>query len=411
MSKNIVLGVGVVLVLCVGVGANGGAQTTGEGGKQAQRVEGIQAQELGDYGRIVVLHLGKPGGYFDRMTGKPVLGLENKFLFGFSEGLCPVWDFGAHQDGYIDRRGNYAFPPRFAGVLPFSEGRAVVDAGDAGYGVIDKQGEWVAPAGKYEAFGSYSDGLCAFRTGDRWGFLDRDGKAALKARYTSVFEDLAPEFHDGLALMGEGNIGRCYIDTKGRKLALPKGVEAFGPFSEGLASVLPTPTPGAIWKEAASGKKGHEGKSGFGFISRAGKMVIEMQFASAGDFSEGLAAASLNDGRFVYDPDSGYDLGKPRVAKGGAPRWGFIDGTGKVAIPMDYEMVGPFKEGLARVMKDGKWGYIDRMGKMAIAPELVMAWDFKDGLAKVLLADKTYGFVDMTGKMIIRTGVEKELRW
>ena len=31
----------------------------------------------------------------------------------------------------------------------------------------------------------------------------------------------------------------------------------------------------------------------------------------------------------------------------------------KVIIPLEYEEVGNFSEGLAAVRKDGKWGYIN----------------------------------------------------
>lgn len=49
-------------------------------------------------------------------------------------------------------------------------------------------------------------------------------------------------------------------------------------------------------------------------------------------------------------------------------RGGFIDRTGKVVIPLCFEKVGDFSEGLARFERDGNWGYIDRTGKYVWTP-------------------------------------------
>ena len=39
-------------------------------------------------------------------------------------------------------------------------------------------------------------------------------------------------------------------------------------------------------------------------------------------------------------------------------RWGFIDRTGKEAVPLIFEEVRGFCEGLASVKLYGKWGFI-----------------------------------------------------
>jgi hypothetical protein len=53
--------------------------------------------------------------------------------------------------------------------------------------------------------------------------------------------------------------------------------------------------------------------------------------------------------------------------------WGFVDKTGKLVIPMEYDISSGlfqsgtkkgFQDGLARVKKDKQWGFIDNTGKV-----------------------------------------------
>src|ERR1051326_9062601 len=129
----------------------------------------------------------------------------------------------------------------------------------------------------------------------------------------------------------------------------------------------------------------------WGYIDRSGKIVIEPRFESAGEFSEGLAVASLEE------------------------RSGFIDTSGKIVIEPKYPVARPFSEGLARVQVsgepysyEGQWGFIDRTGQMVIAARFGKlegvseeAYDFHDGLAMIQSGGLT-GFIDKKGNTVIR---------
>ena len=95
-------------------------------------------------------------------------------------------------------------------------------------------------------------------------------------------------------------------------------------------------------------------------------------------------------------------------------KWGFIDKTGKLAIPLQFDWAaGPwvtgtwgFSDGLAPVQQGKKWGFIDKNGKMVIPPRYNGALKFSEGLAAVLLGEEDaetepWGFIDKTGKMVI----------
>src|SRR6266436_2430557 len=91
-----------------------------------------------------------------------------------------------------------------------------------------------------------------------------------------------------------------------------------------------------------------EKESKFGFIDRAGKVVIPMQFDDARDFHEGLALVKTGEKKQ------------------------FIDTSGRVVIEVNYDIVHDFFEGVAVVnigerrngigliANPGKWGYIDK---------------------------------------------------
>ncbi len=88
-------------------------------------------------------------------------------------------------------------------------------------------------------------------------------------------------------------------------------------------------------------------------------------------------------------------------------RGGFIDQTGKIRIPLCFDDVGDFSEGLARFERDGVWGYLDESGNVVIEPQFPWAEDFSEGLAKVQITgtvlgyDGKWGFIDKTGKIVI----------
>src|SRR5579862_743776 len=69
-------------------------------------------------------------------------------------------------------------------------------------------------------------------------------------------------------------------------------------------------------------------------------------------------------------------------------RYGFIDHSGKMVIPPQFDQATEFSEGLAAVQSGGKWGYIDSKGRLNIAPQFDLADPFSDGLALVGLGGK-----------------------
>jgi hypothetical protein len=103
-------------------------------------------------------------------------------------------------------------------------------------------------------------------------------------------------------------------------------------------------------------------------------------------------------------------------------KWGFINADDDVAIPLQYDAVRNYEEGMAAVnkgatvnsfgmMQGGKWGFANAAGKEMIALKYDDAGDFSEGLAPVNIGGKPdaiglitggkWEFVDKTGKEVI----------
>lgn len=93
-------------------------------------------------------------------------------------------------------------------------------------------------------------------------------------------------------------------------------------------------------------------------------------------------------------------------------RAGFIDRAGKIVIPLCFDKVGSFSEGLARFERDGNWGYINANGTVVIGPRFPWAKEFHEGLAKVQVTGRSldyhglWGFIDKTGKIVVAPDYE-----
>lgn len=82
---------------------------------------------------------------------------------------------------------------------------------------------------------------------------------------------------------------------------------------------------------------------------------------------------------------------------------GYIDRTGKIAIPLQFGEAYDFSEGLARVVVDGRFGFVNKAGKIVIEPQFGAALDFTEGLAPVTGSYGKWGYTDKSGKMVIAT--------
>lgn len=336
-----------------------------------------------------------------------------------------LWPVEQHKNwGYMDKTGRLVIPCKFGYAEDFSEGLAGVEI-KGKFGYIDKTGKFVIPP-RFHWGKSFSEGLAVavIRRFDRngkvtfnkFGYIDRSGKMVIQPRGVES-EKWLSNFSEGLACVmqddksGDMKIG--YIDKTGRQVIPPQYEDAF-PFREGLAAVT------------VAGK--------FGYIDRTGKMVIPPQFETVGPFCEGLAYAETGEKRGFIDKSGqmvikgeefvwarGFSEGLA-PAQGKNDKYGYIDKTGKFAIPPQFDRVGDFSEGLAAVMpvKNAPWpgnlAYINQKGEIVIKsmsnfPNSPMKAEFDlhnyrfcGGVARVSLGktedEDAVGYINQEGKFI-----------
>lgn len=82
-------------------------------------------------------------------------------------------------------------------------------------------------------------------------------------------------------------------------------------------------------------------------------------------------------------------------------KWGFADLSGNVVVPCEWEDVGIFFEGFAKVMnKHGKWGFINRTGKVICPCQWMYVVGFCDGYGHVEDEKHKWWNIDETGQVV-----------
>ena len=269
--------------------------------------------------------------------------------------------------GYIDRTGKIVVAPSFRFASDFMDGLGQVQTADGKIAYVDVTGH-IAFSMSLDLdgigrIGDFNEGLAAVKVAGRYGFMNHSGKMVIAPRF-----DDAGRFSGGLGSVEvDGKLG--FIDRSGKVVIEPAFKAAQG-FSEGLSSVQ---TMDLKW----------------GFIDTEGHWAIRPEFDYAGDFNGGLAA----------------------VVTGG--KLGFVDKTGKIVIPLEFEGTSfgkytYFSEGLAAVCVrrsvSDKWGYVDARGAMVVQPQFYYAAPFSEGRALVAVGDfpnVKWGFIDKTGALVI----------
>lgn len=115
----------------------------------------------------------------------------------------------------------------------------------------------------------------------------------------------------------------------------------------------------------------------FGFIDTSGAVVVPLQFEKAGDFSNGYAAAFKED------------------------KWGFINTSGEWVIQPTYDRVKAFNSGYALVLKDDQWRYIDASEKELTTPVLEKYYDFDVNGFSFYRIEGKVGLMNTEGKVFL----------
>jgi hypothetical protein len=132
-----------------------------------------------------------------------------------------------------------------------------------------------------------------------------------------------------------------------------------------------------------------------------GEIVIQPQFASVGDFEDGMAEYSTrpSDAPLFVPGDNADEPLKFNFTKDLS---GFITSTGKILPPV-YKSAYYFREGVSPVeAENGRWGVIDKQGKWTIEPIYEYLSNFSNGLAYFQKTEKgKFGYINQKGEVVI----------
>ncbi|WP_446787109.1 WG repeat-containing protein [Macellibacteroides fermentans] len=241
----------------------------------------------------------------------------------YSEGLAVARN---GKSGYVDTNENVVIDYQFDQAWPFKNGFAKVMM-NGKFGFVDKAGN-IRVECKYDRVGEFSEGLAAVSLGGKWGYVDTNGNPI-----TGFIYDDARPFSDGMAVVcindSSQQMTRAatygYIDKSGN-LIIPIKYKVAGNFSEGLAAVCNT------------------NKLESYYIDKKGNKVIDKGFTDAGEFSEGYAYVSYNWN------DTRTQL------------YGFINRAGELVVSYEYDNATCFYDGKALVKK-GNAAYVLEVSK------------------------------------------------
>lgn len=87
-------------------------------------------------------------------------------------------------------------------------------------------------------------------------------------------------------------------------------------------------------------------------------------------------------------------------------RFGFVDANGDLRIANRYDSIKPFSEGYAAIKLLGKWGFIDKMEKIRVQPRYAEVGKFQNGLA-VIKTEGSYGLVNKQDKLVLKPAYDR----
>ena len=162
----------------------------------------------------------------------------------------------------------------------------------------------------------------------------------------------------------------CAIDVKNRYY--PKFTYVSEVESSGLRCVA--------WIYKRSFKRWGQRK--FGYVRHGKKRPERFFYDGADDYYNGLARV------FIYTEG---------LLKG---KYGYVDTDGKPVVPIEFDEVGDWVEGMVKVKKGSRYGFYNELGELIVPIKYDDVEDYHNGFAAVRINQKK-GLINKNGKEII----------
>ena len=316
--------------------------------------------------------------------------------------LVPFLDGSAM--GFADSAGNIVIAAQYEDVSTFRNGLATVRL-NGKYGLINKAGKEILPP-EYTSISDYACGVMWLGTEEGYFLINSEGKRVLPDTYENAFAFTASQ--DRIPIEKDGKI--AFFDTDGNQIT-DHSYDRVGRYFEGVAPVL-----------SLGGDD-----EGWGILDINGELIVPHIYRKLFPFKHGLGVASLVDANmherygvidpngevvipFVYGLISGTGSEGYFVARKYGEREAktemltnkslIIGHDGKVRAELDVRLWDEFSEGLVVAESKGKFGYVDTTGAVVIPFNFEWACPFQEGLAWAK-GGEYYGFIDHSGQFVI----------
>lgn len=236
-----------------------------------------------------------------------------------------------------------------------------------------------------ENYYDFSNGFAAIKTDSLWSFYDEKGVAHFRNMQLIGAENFAD---NGLALV-QTQSGYGFMNKAGKMIVPPIYSSGYGYDFSNLALV--------------------EKNNKWGVLDAQGKLIIPIEFDGIQSLGAGIAVLKENSYAFYTNAGkqitgfdyNGYGRANYDVVNISSDAgWSFLDKYGNVSSPQYYDEIGFYAEGRIGFIRNGKMGYVNSKGLEVIPPIYESGDEFSEGLAAVQ-KDGLWGYIDTTGAVVI----------
>jgi len=244
------------------------------------------------------------------------------------------------------------------------------------FGVINKHFFWTRKDNTYGIYSSVGEKVqpCKFSS---FFIYEEKKKVSL-----SDFAKLDRRKHPDLYAVVSGKVGT--LDSENFTTKLPCAYDYLSDFATRMKITNGVLTEQRLAVCRLNGK--------YGIVNSEGKQIQPMGFDELrNDVSDPLS-------KELPDMGSARDL-HVRIGD----KWGVLTAYGEQLAEVKFDSVGVFHDGLAVVKAAERYGYIDRSGAIVIPIQWMTAYDFSEGLAALRVDKKHFQFINTAGTVVIKS--------
>jgi hypothetical protein len=284
--------------------------------------------------------------------------------------------------GILFKDGNEKIFPNFNATYWYKDNLGLAIK-DKKYGFINKNGDIIIPL-KYEDAFPFYNGYASIKSNDKWNYINEQEQVIFS---DSLIFSYRPIIDDKAVFMIFGN----EVEKRKRMHSEDRtGSQVFVEYlnqikkqqlKEGLINtnrkIIIEPIYDEISGYFINGFMRVRNNGKAGIMNENGEIVIPIEYDNVLDYKNGMFTAEKSN------------------------KWGIIDTENKIIIPFEYGRIRHFENDLALITNKGT-GYINKESEIVIEPQYSfnLSGDFFNGIALVK-KDNKYGYINKNNKIVI----------